>query len=153
MLCVIGKCTGAGKVCNKYIYIYIHGHQPDYTRKLVPITGRASLFLENFSFFKFQSQSKSNPNQIYSFFFALLSSSVSWAKLSCVVATIFSSLTFLSSSVSMAYLGRLVAASFSGLALLSSSVSTANLHCKKNACNAHQIWCATFVPSGTPYMA
>ena len=27
------------------------------------------------------------------------------------------------------------------------------LHCKKKACNAHQIWCATFVPSGTPYMA
>ena len=24
---------------------------------------------------------------------------------------------------------------------------------KKKACNAHQIWCATFVPSGTPYMA
>ena len=23
---------------------------------------------------------------------------------------------------------------------------------KKKACNAHQIWCATFVPSGTPYM-
>ena len=27
------------------------------------------------------------------------------------------------------------------------------VHCKKKACNAHQIWCATFVPSGTPYMA
>ena len=25
------------------------------------------------------------------------------------------------------------------------------LHCKKKACNAHQIWCATFVLSGTPY--
>ena len=24
---------------------------------------------------------------------------------------------------------------------------------KQKACNAHQIWCATFVPSGTPYMA
>ena len=24
---------------------------------------------------------------------------------------------------------------------------------KKKACNAHQIWCATFVPTGTPYMA
>ena len=24
---------------------------------------------------------------------------------------------------------------------------------KKKACNAHQIWYATFVPSGTPYMA
>ena len=24
---------------------------------------------------------------------------------------------------------------------------------KKKACNAHQIWCAPFVPSGTPYMA
>ena len=52
-----------------------------------------------------------------------------WIDLSCVVATIFSSLAFLSSSVSMAYLGRLIAASLSGLALLSSSVSTANLIC------------------------
>ena len=24
---------------------------------------------------------------------------------------------------------------------------------KKTTCNAHQIWCATLVPSGTPYMA
>ena len=24
---------------------------------------------------------------------------------------------------------------------------------KKKACNAHQIWCAMFVPTGTPYMA
>ena len=42
---------------------------------------------------------------------------------------IFSSLAFLSSSVSMANLSRLVAASFSSLALLSSSVSMANLSC------------------------
>ena len=26
------------------------------------------------------------------------------------------------------------------------------VHCKKKVCNAHQIWCAMFVPSGTPYM-
>ena len=62
-------------------------------------------------------------------FIALLSSSVSRANLSCVVATIFSSLAFLSSSVSMANLSRLVAASFSSLPLLSFSVSTANLIC------------------------
>ena len=66
--------------------------------------------------------------------------------MSCVVATTFSSIAFLSSSVSMAYLSSLLAASFSGLALLpslssllaasfsglallSSSVSTANLSC------------------------
>ena len=24
---------------------------------------------------------------------------------------------------------------------------------KKKSCSAHQIWCATFAPSGTPYMA
>ena len=47
-----------------------------------------------------------------------------------MVATIFSSLAFLSSSVSMANPSRLVAASFSSLALLSSSsVSMANLSC------------------------
>ena len=51
------------------------------------------------------------------------------ANLSCVVATIFSSLAFLSSSVSMANLSRLVAAPFSSIALLSSSISTANLSC------------------------
>ena len=49
--------------------------------------------------------------------------------LSCVVATIFSSLAFLSSSVSMANLSRLVAALFSNFALLSSSVSMAYLSC------------------------
>ena len=94
------------------------------TRKMVPITGRASSFLEKHLFFK------SNINQIHSFFFfALLSSSISRANLSCVVATIFSSFAFLSSSVSMANLRRLVAASFSNFALLSSSVSTAYLSC------------------------
>ena len=75
------------------------------TRKMVPITGRAGSFLE---FLKLQSQFKLNPNQIQSSF-ALLSSSVSKANLSCVVATIFSSLAFLFSSVSMANLSRLVA--------------------------------------------
>ena len=62
-------------------------------------------------------------------FFALLSSSASRANLRCVVATIFTSLSFLSSSVCMTNLSRLVAASFSSLALLSSSVSMANLSC------------------------
>ena len=51
------------------------------------------------------------------------------ANLSCVVATIFSSVAFLSLSVSMANLSRLVAASFSSLALLASSVFMANLNC------------------------
>ena len=51
------------------------------------------------------------------------------ANMSCVAATIFSSLAFLSSSISMANLSRSVAASFSGLALLSSSISTANRSC------------------------
>ena len=50
-------------------------------------------------------------------------------QLSCVVATIFSSLAFRSSSVSMANMSPLVAASFSSRALLSSSISTANLSC------------------------
>ena len=51
------------------------------------------------------------------------------AKLSCLVATIFSSLAFLSLSVCMANLSRLVAASFSSLDLLSFFVSMANLRC------------------------
>ena len=72
-----------------------------------------------------QIKSKSNPFH----FFALLLSSASRANLSCVVATIFTSLAFLSSSVSMTNLNHLVAASFSSLALLSSSVSIANLSC------------------------
>ena len=85
---------------------------------MVPITGRAGSFLE-FKKIQFQIQS----------IFALLSSSVSKANLSCVVATIFSSLASFFSSVSMANLSRLVAASFSSFALLSSYVSTANLRC------------------------
>ena len=107
------------------------------TRKIVPIAGRAGTFLE---FLKLQSQSKLNPNQVQSIFFALVSSSVSKANLSCVVATIFSSLAFffrpspwptcrlvatifsslafISSSVYMAKLNRLIAASFSSLAHL-----------------------------------
>ena len=51
------------------------------------------------------------------------------ANMSCVVATIFSSLGFLSSSISMANRSRLVAALFSSHALLSSSVSMVNLSC------------------------
>ena len=110
---------------------------------MIPITGRASSFIE---FLKLQSQSKLKSNPIHFLLFFL---PVSKANLSCVVATIFSSLAFLSSSVSMANLSRLVAtslaflswsiymaklsrfvaASFSSLALLSSSVSTANPRC------------------------
>ena len=51
------------------------------------------------------------------------------ANMSCVVATIFSSLDFLTLSISMAKLSSLVAVTFSSLALLSSSVSMANLSC------------------------
>ena len=87
---------------------------------MVPITGRASTFLEIFE------NSNLNTNTIHSIF--LLSSSASRANLSSVVATIFTSLAFLSSSVPMTNPSRLVAASFSSLAL-SSSVSMANLSC------------------------
>ena len=66
------------------------------TRKMVPITGRAGSFLE---LKKIQFQSKLNPIN-----FSLLSSSVSKANLSCVVATILSSLAFPFSSISMANL-------------------------------------------------
>ena len=51
------------------------------------------------------------------------------ANVSCVVATIFSSLAFFLRSIDMDNLSRLVATSFSSLALLSSSVSTANQSC------------------------
>ena len=37
----------------------------------------------------------------------------------------------------------------SGINVLLMEVCTVKI----KACNAHQIWCATFVPSGTPYMA
>ena len=98
---------------------------------MFPLQGERARSLKNFVFetpISIQIKSKSNPNQIH-FFFALLSSSVSWANVSCVVATIFSSRAFLSSSVSMANPSRLVAASFSSLPLLSSSVSMADLSC------------------------
>ena len=107
-------------------------HLISYTRKMVPLAGRPCSFLEFFLFLKPQTQSKLNPNQIQvksNHYFALLTSSVSRANLSSVVATVFSSLAFLSSSISMANLSHLVAASFSSLALLSSSISTANLCC------------------------
>ena len=75
------------------------------TRKMVPMPlqgGRAHSF-------------KKKKFLILNFipFFALLSSSVSRANLSCVVATIFSSLAFLSTSVSMVNLSCLLATTFS----------------------------------------
>ena len=72
--------------------------------KMVPITGRASSFLEKNLFLKTPIlKSKSNPSHCLLFFLP----SVSKAYLSCVVmATIFSSLAFLSSSVSMTNLSR-----------------------------------------------
>ena len=97
------------------------------TRKMVPITGRMSTFLEIFE--KLQFQSKLNPNQIQIQSIPFFSSSASRANLSCVIATIFTRFAFLSSSVSMINLSRLKAVSFSSLALLSSSVSMANLSC------------------------
>ena len=91
------------------------------------ISRRATLFLELILFLKtaisVQIKSKPNPNQIHSFF-ALLSSSVSRTYLSCVVATIFSSLAFLSSSVSMAKLSCLLATTSSSLSFLSNSFSS-----------------------------
>ena len=87
------------------------------TRKMVPITGQAGSVLEKNMFLK------SNLNLIHSFFFALLYSSVSWANLSSVVDTIFSSLAFLSSSVSMASLSHLVATSLLFYLLLSPSAT------------------------------
>ena len=107
------------------------------TRKMVPIIGRAGTFLE---FVKLQSQSKLNLNQIQSVFCSpiflylqgqselcgsyhllqscFLFSSVSMANLSCLVATIFSSLAFIFSSVYMAKPSCLIAVSFSSLAHL-----------------------------------
>ena len=89
---------------------------------MVPITGRASSVLEKNVFLK-------TNIKLTTFLYALLSSSVSRANLSCVVSTFFSSLAFLSSSVSMANLSSLVGPSFSSFAVLSSSLSTANQSC------------------------
>ena len=51
------------------------------------------------------------------------------SNMNCAGSYHLSSLDFLSSSISTANLSRLVAASFSSLALLSFSVSTVNLNC------------------------
>ena len=77
------------------------------TRKMVPITGRASSFLEEKKDFDIKFELNSF------LFFSLLSFSVSRANLSCVVATIFSSLAFLSTSIFMANLSGLLAATYS----------------------------------------
>ena len=83
-----------------------------YTRKMVPITGRANSFLEIET--SISIQIISNP------FFSFLSSSVSMANLSHLVDTMFSSLALHSSSVSTANL----ATTFSSLSFLSNSVSS-----------------------------
>ena len=67
---------------------------PQLLEKWIPLQGERAHSQTPISI---QIKSKSNPIH----FFALLSSSVSRANLSCVVATIFSSLAFLSSSISM----------------------------------------------------
>ena len=100
-----------------YIYIYI-------LEKWFLIHGdRAHFFI---FFFLIQSQIKSKS---YTFLFCSSFFLCVQGQPELCGSTIFSSLAFLSSSVSMANLSRLVAASFSSLALLSSSVSTANLSC------------------------
>ena len=121
----------------------VRGNCSCITRKMVPITGRAGLFLE---FFKLQSKSKLNPNQIQSifcssFFLCLkgqseLCGSYHFSSLAFLISSVelFGSYhllqsCFLSSSIYMAKLSRLVAATFSSLVLLSSSVSMANLKC------------------------
>ena len=101
-------------------------YKPTHTRKLVPITGQASSFLEKKKILI------SNLIQIHSFF-PLLSSSVSRANLSCVVATIFSSFAFLSMSVSMANLSCLLATTFSSLRFLSNSFSSPSFNLLKVA--------------------
>ena len=70
----------------------------------------------------------SNLNQIHSFFCSSFFLCLQGQPELCG-CTIFSSLAFLSTSVSMANLSCLLATTFSGLALLSSSFSTANLRC------------------------
>ena len=89
---------------------------------MVPTTCRASSFLEKNVFLK-------TNIKLVPFLYALLSSSVSRANLSCVISTIFSSLAFLSSSVSMANLSSLVGTSFSSYTVLSSSLYTTNQSC------------------------
>ena len=76
------------------------------TRKMVPITGRASSFLEEKKVFDIKS--KLNSFLFCSSLFLHLH-----GNLSCVVATIFSSLAFLSKSVSMANMSCLLATTFS----------------------------------------
>ena len=90
--------------------------------KLFPLQGELAQSLKKKFFLK--TNIKLNP-----FLYALLSSSVSMANLSCVVSTTFSSLAFLSSSVSMANLSSLVGPSFSSFAVLYSFLSTANQSC------------------------
>ena len=120
------------------------------TRKMVPITGRASTFLEIFENSNLiQIKSKSNPNPIHFIFctsFILcfqgqpelcgsyhlhqscFSFSVSITNLSRLVAASFSSLALLSSSVSMANLSCLLETTFSSLRLLSNSLSSPRFH-------------------------
>ena len=102
------------------------------SEKMVPITGRASSFLEKILFFKtpisIQIKSISNPNQIYSFFCSSFFLFLQGQPELCGSYHLLQS-CFLPSFVSMANLSRLVAESFSSLALLSTSVSKANLSC------------------------
>ena len=90
---------------------------------MVPITGRASTFLEIFV------NSHLNPNQIQFHFFFCTSFLFCFQGQPELCGSYHLHQSCFSFSVSMTNLSRLVAASFSSLALLSSSVSMANLSC------------------------
>ena len=107
---------------------------------MVPITGRASSFLENLCFLKFQSLSKLKYNFFCSSFFLCLQGQPELCgsyhllqsclfffvhpNLSRLVAASFSSRALLSSSASMANLSCLLVTTFSSLSFLSNSFSS-----------------------------
>ena len=96
---------------------------------MVPITGRASTFLEILKTpISIQIKSKSNTNPIHSIFFCT-SFILCFQGQPELCGSYHLHQSCFSFSVSMTNLSRLVAASFSSLALLSSSVSMANLSC------------------------
>ena len=95
------------------------------TRKSIPLQGEQAHSLNFFVLItpiSIQIKSKSNPNQIHSFFCSSFFLCLQGQPELCGSYHILQS-CFSSSSVSMANLSHLVAASFSSLALLSSSVS------------------------------
>ena len=108
---------------------------------MVPITGRASTFLELFVNSKSKSihsifctsfilcfQGQPELCGSYHLHQSCFSFSVSMTNLSRLVAASFSSLALLSSSVSMANLSCLLATTFSSLRLISISLSSPRFH-------------------------